>query len=203
MKNFETDPEMLQLIAHNPSAFMKAVFLDSVRIRNMIRRSEDMPKDKLLEMARRIKPLVRMVDGRKLHVGEKCPNSYLVYTQPFDIRDSYYFDFEPKHTVCGKDGKPLAVEGLKEVGRFICYHRYGGYWLFVRPGVDEVLQQLPAEFADKQIDAFELEFYSDACHEIWNAEIDRHISTVILYALENGLPEVVKNQKVIISRRSY
>ena len=203
MKNFEIDHGMLQLIAQNPSAFMKAVFLDSVRIEAMLKCSEEMPEDKLLEMARRIKPLVRMVDGRKLHVGEKISNSYLVYTQPFDVRDSYYYNFQPKHAVCGKDGKPMKVEGLKEVGRFICYHRYGGYWLFVRPGVDEVLQQLPVEFADRQIDAFEIEFSSDACHDIWNAKIDRHISTVILYALENGLPEEVKNQSVIINEKSY
>ncbi len=203
MKNFETNPEMLQLLAQKPSAFMKVLFHNRERVKTLLKRSEQMSEDELLGYARRIKPLVRMTDGRKLGVGEECPNSYLVYTTPFDIHDSYYFNFEPEHAVCDDAGDILPVEGLEEIGRFICYHRYGGYWLFVRPGVDEVLQQLPAEFADKRIDAFELKFSHSFYDKVWSSVLDRHVSTVILYALEAGLPEMVKNQDVIIGQKTY
>ena len=203
MKNFETNPEMLQLLAQRPAAFLKVLFRDSERIKAMLKRLEFMPQSELLERAFRIKPLVRMYDGRKLNVAEECPDSYLVYSKPFDVRESYYFDFKPQHAVRGDDGKPLTVEGVKEVGRFICYHRYGGYWMFIRPGVDEVLLQLPAEFVGKQVDAFEIKFSSTFCSEVWSQVLDMHVSTVILYALEKGLPEAVKRQNVIIDGKTY
>ena len=97
----------------------------------------------------------------------------------------------------------MIVEGLEEVARFICYHRYGGYHMFLRPGVDEVLQQIPEDVSIDEISAFEIKFASDKVREIYSVAVDRHVSTVILYGIACGLPEVIKKQPVIVGHKVY
>ncbi len=203
MKEFETNAKILRNAEKNPYAFFSALSKESSRIKDMLLKSEQLPEQELLHRAKRIKPLIRMVGGRKLLVGERCLNSYLAYTKPFDVHASYYFNCKPEHIILQTNKTPLPVEGLKEIGRFICYHNYGGYYQCIRPGVDEVLQQLPMKFVDKPIDSFEVVFCSGVFNEVYSYQLDRHVSTVILYTHEKGLPEVIKNQEVIIGDKIY
>lgn len=75
--------------------------------------------------------------------------------------------------------------------------------MFLRPGVDEVLQQLPAELDDGGDAVFEVRFASLRPEDVFNAAIDRHVSEVIVYRPVNGLPEEVKRQPVIVSDKTY
>ena len=58
--------------------------------------------------------------------------------------------------------------------------------MFLRPGVDEVLQQLPAELDDGGDAVFEVRFASLRPEDVFNAAIDRHVSEVIVYRLSSG-----------------
>lgn len=204
-KVFEREFENLRDLIHNPNCVMSKITEEYERIIPMLIRAEEMPDNELISLAQKIKPLVRVdQSGRKLEAGEDDKNSTLVYMKPVNLRQSYLFSFSPeKHIVCDKNDKPIKVEGLKEVGRFICYHRYGGHFMFLRPGVDEVLQQLPKDINIDEISAFEIKFSSSLVSEIYNVAVDRHVSTVILYNIAGGLPQEVKDQSVILGRTVY
>ncbi len=204
-KIFEREFENLRDLVKNPNRVMSKIAEEYERIIPMLIAAEEMPDEELIRRAKQIKPLVRVdKKGRKLDAGENDENSVLVYVKPTDINQSYLFSFSPKkHIVYDDKQKPLKVEGLEEVARFICYHRYGGHYMFLRPGVDEVLQQLPADVDINEISAFEIKFASDQVREIYNVAVDRHVSTVILYKIATGLPEEVKTQPVIISGKTY
>ena len=144
----------------------------------MLVESEKMTVDVLLERAWRIKPLMRIckAEKRKADPEDNDKVTYLVFTKPVDLRQSYYYGYSYREsTVFADDGRPLPTGKLQEVGRFICYHRYGGYWMFasLRP------------------------------EDVFNAAIDRHVSEVIVYRPVNGLPEEVKRQPVIVSDKTY
>ena len=203
-KTFEQQLENLHDFTHNHIELMIKISKDSKRILQMLSVSEDMSEEELVSRARKIKPLVRIgKSGKKLAPGEVDENSKLVYVKPNNLYGSYLFAFEPDWIVRDENQKIIEAIGLKEVGRFICYHRYGGYCMFLRPGVDEVLQQLPEDVDIEQISAFEIVFNSDAMHDIYNNVIDRHVSMVSLYGIDGGLPEKVKKQVVVIEDKVY
>ena len=204
-KIFEREFENLRDLIKNPTRAMSKIKADHHRIISMLIEAEAMPEDELVRRAKQIKPLVRVDDKeRKLDPGENEEYSMLVYVEPTDINQSYLFSFDPKkHIVRDKKRKPLKAEKLEEVARFICYHRYGGHCMFLRPGVDEVLQQFPKDVDINEISAFEIKFASDDIREIYNSTVDRHVSTVVLYKVAGGLPEEVRTQSVIVSGKTY
>lgn len=204
-KIFEREFENLRDLIKNPTRAMRKIDAEHHRIISMLIEAEAMPEEELVRRAKQIKPLVRVDDeGRKLDPGENEEYSMLVYVKPTDINQSYLFSFMSKeHIVRDKKRKPLKAENLEEVARFICYHRYGGYYMFLRPGVDEVLQQLPKDVDINEISAFEIKFASDDLREIYNSTVDRHVSTVVLYKVAGGLPEEVRTQPVIVSGKTY
>ena len=206
-KCFECGFENLKEMIQNPVAFHKKVAEEYERIVPMLIASEEMSTYELVRRAKKIKPLIRLSGKCKIFQHDElvdAKDSRLFFVKPTDVRQSYFFNFDIKTSLeCGEKGVPLEAKGLKEVGRFICYHRYGGYYGCLRPGVDEVLQQLPEEFDIEKISAFELVFASSDFRDVYNSYVDRHVSTVILYELEDGLPEKVKDQHVFVGGVSY
>ena len=204
-KIFEREFENLRDLVKNPDRVMSKIAEEYERIIPMLVKAEDMSEEELVRRARQIKPLVRVnSELRSLDAGEDDESSVLVYVKPSNVHQSYLYSFRPEEDiVCNDDGKPMIVEGLEEVARFICYHRYGGYHMFLRPGVDEVLQQIPEDISIDEISAFEIKFASDKVREIYSVAVDRHVSTVILYGIACGLPEVIKKQSVIVGHKVY
>lgn len=206
-KIFERNYENLKEMIHNPAAFQRKVAQERNRIVSKLIKSEKISIEELIARARKIKPLIRVANNRKVFQMNDVLNakeSRLYFVKPVDVRQSYFFNFDIKRSIeTTEDGNLLEAKKVKEVGRFICYHEYGGYYAFLRPGVDEVLQQLPEDIDIDKISAFEIVFASSDLREIFNYEVDRHVSTVILYELEGGLPEEMKRQSVIVSGVSY
>lgn len=168
--------------------------------------TEQISDEELIARAKKIKPLIRL---RKVGnewdivVGKMEPDDLLVFTNPVDLRESYTYNFAPKNIVCDKDGSPLRVEGLREVDRFTCYHEYGDYYGCYRPSVDEVLSQIPQTVDLDEVSAFEIHIGSLNFWQVYDQVLDRHVSTVILYAMEGGLPEKMRAQEVILNEVMY
>ena len=126
----------------------------------------------------------------------------LVFVKPTDIRESYYYTFCIQDIVLTEDGsEPLPVPDLDEIASFTCYHRYGGYYGIFRPGVDEVLAQIPSDVDITQVHGFEIQVL-DPCN-MYDGVLDRHVSKVILYKMTPGLPQSMLNQKVICTSKNY
>lgn len=158
----------------------------------MLFEKEQMPKETIIRLAHRIKPLMYPKDESTL------PHK-LYWTKPTSLTESFYFNFNDDSIVKSPDGKILKVDGLVQVCEFTCYHRYGGYYGFLRPGMDEIIRQFPAHLLtdEKAEYAVEVIFPSLKLHDIYDTILDRHVSTVIVYQLKNGLPQELRNQEVI------
>lgn len=180
-----------------------------IELETRLLKSEAMPFNELLARARKIKPLVR-VDGDHngvLGFHKKCydfaDSDTLLFCKPCDIRDrSYLFDFDDSRIVM-LNGKPFAVPKHRKVGEFTCYHDTGAFYGCLMPSVDEVLQQIPSEIDWHTVDAFELSFPSLNFRDVYDSVLDRHISTVLLYSFDNGLPQKLKKQSVVLGGHRY
>lgn len=157
--------------------------------------AEQMPQAVLIQLAHRIKPLMYPKEGTKLSPG-------LYWTKPEPLKESFYFNFNADSVAKDQNGNILPVEGLEKVSEFTCYHRYGGYYGCLRPGMDEIIQQFPAYLLedDKAEYAIELKFPSSQLHDVFDSVLNRHVSTVIVYRLKSSLPEEIRNQAVIYER---
>lgn len=172
--------------------------LSSVKRKNyqtiirMLFEKEQMPKEKLIQLAHRIKPLMYPKDESAL------PHK-LYWTKPVPLTQSFYFNFDDSSIVRNEEGEILEVDDLVKICEFTCYHRYGGYYGCLRPGMDEVIQQFPAYLLtdEKAEYAVEVIFPSLELHDIYDSILDRHVSTVIVYRLKNGLPQELSNQEIM------
>ncbi len=158
----------------------------------MLIEKEEMSVEQLIQQAHRIKPLMRPKEGSSLKEA-------LYWTKPVPLTQSFYFNFEDESILKKADGEILPVESIEKVCEFVCFHRYGGYYGCLRPGMDEIIQQFPAYLLeDEQAEyAVELIFPSLEIQDVYDCVLDRHISTVVVYRLKNGLPPEVKEQEVI------
>lgn len=180
-----------------------------IELETTLLKSETMPFTELLARAKKIKPLIR-VDGDYngvLGYRTKCHNfansDTLLFCKPCDIRTrSYLYDFNASKIVMFR-GKPLAVPKRQKVGEFTCYHDSGSFYGCLMPSVDEVLQQIPAEIDWHTVDAFELSFSSLDISDVYDGLLDRHISTVLLYRFDNGLPKKIKGQSIVFEGHRY
>lgn len=161
-------------------------------ILRMLFEKENMPKETLIQLAHRIKPLMYPKDGSSL------PHK-LYWSKEIPLTQSFYFSFNDDSLVKNEKGKIVGVDGLIRVSKFTCYHRCDGYYGILRPGMNEVIQQFPTYLlADKTAEyAVTLQFPSLNLRDVYDSFIDRHVSTVIVYRLKNGLPPEVRNQAVI------
>lgn len=162
--------------------------------------AEEKPREKILELAKRIKPLVRLqktsTQGYRVSFEPPHPSDILVFPQPISIQESYLFNFHDIKQAVHRNHEPLLAEGLKEVGSFTCYHHVNSIEQWFRPTVEEVLQQLPSKYENTPIDAFEITVDSMSITDIYDPCLDRHMSEVVLYTLENGLPLQIRQQPV-------
>ena len=168
--------------------------------------SELMPEATLISLAKRVKPLIRLDKSMNSKCVASKKQSFLVWTAPEDLTQSFFFNFDKETSIVrNDDGSPLEVEGLEKVDEFPCYHRYGGWYGFLRPGVDEVIQQMPDYlWKDNQNEyAFELVFPSTDIFDVYDNVLDRHVSSVIVYKVTKGFPEKVRNQIVIYKGRKF
>lgn len=158
----------------------------------MLFEKELMPTDEMLQLARRIKPMMRPKEDSALKEG-------LYWTKPEPLTQSFYFNFKDSSVIYDKKILTVEEKDLEKVCEFTCYHRYGGYYGCLRPGMDEVIQQFPAYLlADEKAEyAVELVFPSMSLNDIYDYVLDRHVSTVVVYRLRNGLPQEIKEQEVI------
>lgn len=158
----------------------------------MLVESEEMPVETLIRLAHRIKPLMRPKEGSALKQG-------LYWTKPEPLTQSFYFNFTDSSILKNQNNEILMAEAVEKVCEFVCFHRYGGYYGFLRPGMDEIIQQFPSYLlADEKAEyAVELVFPSLELRDIYDAVLDRHVSTVVVYRLKDGLPQEVKEQEVI------
>lgn len=158
----------------------------------MLIEKEEMPTEKLIQLAHRIKPLMRPKEGSALKAG-------LYWTKPVPLTQSFYFNFKDDSILKKANGEFLPVESIEKICEFVCFHRYGGYYGCLRPGMDEIIQQFPAYLlTDKQAEyAVELIFPSLEIQDVYDCVLDRHVSTVVVYRLKNGLPPEVREQEII------
>jgi len=170
--------------------------------------AELVPEEELIRRAKNIKPLVRLTkDGEKRDDGQFADDDRLVFIKPCDIRQSYIYNFSQDEIVMEntkKEGcKPLTVPPLNKLAEFTCYHHYGGYYGFFRPGVDEVLAQIPQTVDLNRVSAFEIVVSSLDFEQVYDSMLDRHVTTVILYEAEGELPYQVRQQPVICNDTPY
>ncbi len=158
----------------------------------MLLEKEQMSKERLIQLAHRIKPLMYPKDESTLPYR-------LYWTKPVPLTQSFYFNFNDASVVQNKEGEILEVNDLVKICEFTCYHRYGGYYGCLRPGMDEIIQQFPAHLLTDETAEYAVEviFSSLNLHDIYDSVIDRHVSTVRVYQLKNGLPLELRNQEVI------
>lgn len=158
----------------------------------MLMEKEQMPAEDIVKLAQRIKPLMRPKEGSSLKKG-------LYWSKPVPLTQSFYFNFVDSSVLRDKNGEILAVEALEKVSEFVCYHHYGGYYGCLRPSMDEIIQQFPTYLLkdEKAEYAVELVFPSLELHEVLDFYLDRHVSTVVVYRLKNGLPQELKEQEII------
>ena len=158
----------------------------------MLLEKEQMSKEKLILLAHRIKPLM-------YPKGESTLPYKLYWTKPVPLTQSFYFNFDDDSVVRNAEGKTLEVGNLVKICEFTCYHRYGGYYGCLRPGMDEIIQQFPEYLLtdEKAEHAVEVTFPSLNLYDVYDSVLDRHVSTVRVYQLKNGLPPELRNQEVI------
>ena len=120
------------------------------------------PKDRIKELAERIKPVVQFA-----HKGKR-------YIKPVDLFGIAY-TWDPKAASKAKDLKPLCD--------ITTYHTYG-YYGFFKPSIAEVLAQIPAEHLDKVV-AFEIvdspQGVNDLNRENEALNAGYHVATTTLY----------------------
>lgn len=85
------------------------------------------------------------------------------------------------------------AEGLKEIGRIVSYHSYGGYYGFLRPSADEAIYQCPKEILDKAC-AFAFMTPTTEIRDIYNSNLDLHKLTTVYF--EGTVPPEIANDPI-------
>ena len=173
------DQIRLLKMLHPKEDWLKAVI---ERLKTLQAQEEALSKGEILELAKRIKPVMR---GNKNYVA--------IY--PEQIAPLYWLDHCSVATNSfSNTAKPIReAVGLQEIARIVTYHRYGNYYGFLNPSLEECIQQCPPEIIDK-VCAVEILGNPSDIINIYDCRMDRHILTTIYYTGE--LPEDIAAQKV-------
>lgn len=142
-------------------------------------------EDKLLTLAKAIKPMIRSSEDNQLY-----------FSMPTDIlKTSYSFANKPAKK----------AHGMKKIMTFETRHNCG-YHLFFKPSVAEVLAQMAEKISPEiiaQITAFEVVFKKDILQqdrlsaETYDPIENQHIAQTVLYT--GKLPQEIKAQPVILN----
>ena len=203
-----------------PSHLLPELRVKYVALKQKLLEAEALPDTELIKLAKRIKPLIRLrktkyYDAAQYHLFNKAngklevwakaeeefeKNDLLVWTNPVCLKESFYYALKEDFVVEEAPGVPLPVLEPEKVTEFTCYLRYSGYYGILRPRVEDVLQQFPQNLIAKETEEYAFELYLPSLNfrDVYDALLDRHKATVIIYRLKNGLPKPVKDQRVII-----
>lgn len=204
-----------------PSHLLPELRVKYVALKQKLLEAEALPDTELIKLAKRIKPLIRLRKTKYYEVAPyhlfnvaKCQfevwskaegkfkkNDLLVWTNPVCLKESFYYALEDDFVVEEDLGIPLPVLEPKKVAEFTCYLKYSGYYGIFRPCVEDVLKQFPQNLIAKEMEEYAFELYLPSLNfrDVYDALLDRHKATVIVYRLKNGLPKQVREQLVIIS----
>lgn len=156
-----------------------------IHILQRLQRQENaMDKEKIMDYARRIKPVMR---GNSKHV---------LLAPEVSEKDLYWIPSVPIHTQsCAfSSDKPLQrAYDLIPAAMITTYHRHGGYYGCLRPSADEAIYQCPKLILD-QVCAFEFTVQTLDFSKVYDAKLDRHVLMTIYYT--GKLPQIVADQEV-------
>lgn len=138
-----------------------------------------MSQEEILAYARKIRPLVR---------GTKKDALLRLYNQKKQLYWAKPAKISTESFTFRADSALMKAHGLTEIGRIATYHRYGEYYGFLRPSVDEAIVQCPKEWLDK-VCAFEFQIDSNQIADVYNIALDRHVLRTIYYT--GTLPEEI------------
>lgn len=145
---------------------------------------KQLPKEKALELAKRIRPVASKDENGRLSI----------YNEPKPLK--YWLDggkiYNQSYTFIANNEVYAKTSSLKPIAKITTYHRCG-YPLFIKPSVYEVLYQIPEELRDKVV-AFELYASSPYVWDVYNDDLERHALTCILYT--GKMPKKVKDKPV-------
>jgi len=132
----------------------------------------EVPKSDILELAKRIKPVVRFAIG--LMGRFKSPEGKPYFIKPVDPF-TIAFMWSPKPRKVAK--------GLKKLVDITTYHTWTYYGMF-KPSIAEVLAQIPADIVDRVV-AFEIIDYPETAGDL-NRNLDAlnagyHVAVTRLY----------------------
>ena len=167
--------------------------------------STEMTDKELYQLAKKIKPIVRLrrISMHKyiLAVGQDRSDDLIVFADTYPLFESYFYGFDIDRAYHVNE-KPFIVleRELKQTAEFTCYHVCDDEQTFLRPTAAEVLQQMPEEMNTEDVCAFEITFPSLEHRNIYDSVLKKNISTVKLYTLPNGLPELVQKQPVYLRK---
>lgn len=112
-----------------------------------------------------------------------------------DDTELYWLKSTPIATTsCTFNAKVIAkAEGLKEIGRIVSYHSYGGYYGFLRPSADEAIYQCPKEILDKAC-AFAFMTPTLDLRTLYDSNLDLHRLTTIYF--EGAVPPEIADTPI-------
>ena len=171
--------------------------LNYVCLKRHILEAESLSKKEIMRRAKTIKPLVRLEED---YPGIRAKREQLVWIKPYPLTKSYLYC--RKKQIILKEGKPLPVKVVKKIAEFTTYHKCKLPGSLI-PSASEVLAQIPSSVDMDKVNAFEIIYPLYSVHEylcakeFYDSILDRHVLTTILYQIEGGLPEKLKNQEVI------
>lgn len=153
-----------------------------------------MEDKKLVELARRIKPLIRIIETDEEveynSLYDNWQDGDLYFIEPCDLRDmAFTWDPTPVTTV-----KP---SHLKKLGEITTRHKDCEF--VFKPSIEEVIEQIPNTKLPFAV-AFELHD-----PDLTPSHDGINPAKVTLYGYEKGYehPEDIKNQDVILSGETY
>lgn len=155
-----------------------------------------LPHDVLIELARRIKPVMPFKNKKRVHVSaEQEHDGSLWWLQNCDIRNAS-FTWEGKREAPAKNLTPLCV--------IPTWHNCG-YIGFFKPSIEEVLVQIPKELR-AQVVAFETEIIEPNINNwVKGVHVDydnyQHIARTILFTGE--MPSELQSRPVLCNGRKY
>lgn len=155
-----------------------------------------LPKDVLIELARKIKPVMPFKNKKRVCITNPDGHSgSLWWLKNCDIRKESFI-CDAKQEIPAENLIPLCV--------IPTWHDCGFIGIF-KPSIEEVLVQIPAELRE-QVVAFETEMVeTDVNNWVKDVHVDyknyQHIARTVLYAGE--MPFQLQSRPVILNRRKY
>ena len=143
-----------------------------------------LPKEKALELAKRIRPVMSQNEN-----GRLCVDNHPTYPKYWVNGCKIYhqsYTFAANTTFYSK------ATDLEPIAQITTYHRCG-HPLLLKPSVYEVLYQIPVDLLDDVV-AFELYAPTSSVFDIYSDDIERHALTCILY--KGTMPEDIKNEPI-------